>query len=82
MNFKVSEEEARQIEFETREQLNSPKWFEARRLRLTVSLFGRVKQLNNTWWEGLGMRLVFVCKYGGGGGGGGLSDNFSVHPVS
>ena len=48
MKLKVSEEEARQIEFETREQSNSHKWFEARRLRLTASLFGRVKQLKST----------------------------------
>jgi len=46
--LKVSEEEARQIELDTREQSNSRKWFEARRLRLTASLFGRVKQLKET----------------------------------
>lgn len=46
--LKVSEEEARQIELDTRERSNSRKWFEARRLRLTASLFGHVKQLKET----------------------------------
>ena len=46
--LKVSEEKARQIELDTREQSNSRKWFGARRLRLTASLFGRVKQLKET----------------------------------
>ena len=41
----VSEEDIRRIEVETRGQSMSPKWFQARRLRLTASLFGRVKQL-------------------------------------
>ena len=49
MKFKktleVSEEDIRRIQNETRGQSTSPLWFEARRLRLTASLFGRVTQL-------------------------------------
>ena len=44
----VTAEEARQIEVQTREQSNSAMWYEARRLRLTASLFGRVRQLKLT----------------------------------
>ena len=44
----VTAEEARQIEVQTREQANSAMWYEARQLRLTASLFGRVRQLKLT----------------------------------
>ena len=44
----VTAEEARQIEVQTREQSNSAMWYEACRLRLTASLFGRVRQLKPT----------------------------------
>ena len=46
--FHVSEEEVRRIQETTGDQSNSPKWFEARRFRLTASFFGRVKQLKHS----------------------------------
>ena len=48
LKLKVSEEEARRVELDTQEQAKSQKWFDARRLRLTSSQFGRVKQLKLT----------------------------------
>lgn len=44
----VTAEKARQIEVQTRAQSKSQMWYEARRLRLTASLFGRVRQLKPT----------------------------------
>ena len=46
--LEVSEEDIRRIQVETRGHSNSPEWFQARRLRLTASLFGRVRQLRLT----------------------------------
>ena len=46
--LKVSQEEIREIEITTRDQSMSTKWFEVRRLRITSSLFGCVKQLKPT----------------------------------
>jgi len=39
----VTADKARQIEVNTREQSRSPMWYDACRLRLTASLFGRVR---------------------------------------
>ena len=44
----MTAEKARQIEVQTREQSKSQMWYEARRLRLTASLFSRVRQLKLT----------------------------------
>ena len=41
-SLRVSEESMREIERNTREQHRSPLWFDARRYRLTASLFGQV----------------------------------------
>ncbi len=47
-SLKVSEENIREIERTTRNQSNSPKWFEVRRFRLTSSKFGQVQHLKST----------------------------------
>ena len=39
--LRVSDEDIHQIEQSTRDQSRSPKWFEARRLHLTASMFAR-----------------------------------------
>lgn len=44
----VSAEVIRRIEWETMQQRNSPVWFEARRYRLTASLFGDILQRKPT----------------------------------
>ena len=69
-NFKkqleVSEEEMRHIEINTRGQSKSPQWFEARRFRLTASLFGRVKQLKpSTPSDNLVLTILGVKKASG-----------------
>ena len=43
----VTEEQIRKIEFETRAQYLSQKWFDARRHRLTSSTFGQVRRLHH-----------------------------------
>ena len=43
--LEVSEEDVCQIERSTRDQAKSLKWFEVRRFRLILSLFGRMRQL-------------------------------------
>ena len=70
INFKkqleVSEEEVRRIEIATRGQSKSPQWFEARRFRLTASLFGRVKQLKpSTPPDNLVLTILGVKKASG-----------------
>ena len=41
----LTEEDARKIEAETKAQRNSQEWFDARKFRITASLFGVVKRL-------------------------------------
>ena len=57
----VTEETARKIEVETRGQRTSPRWFEMRRLRLTASMFGQIKQLKTeTAPDNLVLRILGV----------------------
>ena len=43
LKLSVSDDDARQIELETKGQRNNKRWFEVRRLRLTASYFGQVR---------------------------------------
>ncbi len=63
--LQVSDEDVRRIEESTRDQSKSQKWFEARRFRLTASLFGRVKQLKpSTAPDNLVLTILHGCKEG------------------
>ena len=65
LKLSVSDDDARQIELETKGQRNNKRWFEVRRLWLTASYFSQVRRLRDqTPPDNLVLQILGVKRIG------------------